>query len=102
MKIRVAILFLTLGSACVMNCAKQSKKVEPVPAAAVELKKDVDPDAYFGTSLSETESDFIANVVASNYADIKFARLAISRSANKKVKEIAKTLADDHAKVLSG
>jgi putative membrane protein len=102
MKARIIIFLLFSASVCLLNCARQMREPDRTAATAVEAKQSVEPDLYFGASLSEAEEDFIANAVASNYADIKFARLAISRSENKKVKEIAKTLADDHSKVLNG
>ena len=58
-------------------------------------------DEFFGKSLSEGDTDFIANVVAANYAEIKFARLALTKSSNPQVKHIATLLEKDHSKVLA-
>jgi putative membrane protein len=101
MKYGVLISLLTLASFCVINCTRQVQEQNNVTAVTGE-KKQVEPDLYFGTSLSEAEADFVANTIASNYADIKFARLAMTRSENKRLQEIAKSLADDHLKVLNG
>lgn len=96
-------MLLTLVSFCAINCTSKRKLPEQNVVTAVTVeKKPVERDLYFGTSLSEAEADFVANTIASNYADIKFARLAIARSDNKRLQEIAKSLADDHMKVLNG
>ena len=58
-------------------------------------------DKFFGKSLSEGDADFIANAVAANYAEIKFARLAFTKSSNLQVKHIATLLEKDHSKVLA-
>jgi putative membrane protein len=100
MKTGIFIL-LSFASTVLLNCARRTQEVDR-PVAAAEPKKEVEPDLYFGTSVNEAEADFIANAVASNYAYIKFAKLAISKSDNKQVKEIATALADDHSKVLNG
>ena len=59
-------------------------------------------DKFFGKSVSERDADFIANAVAANYDEIKFARLALSKSSNPQVKHIATLLERDHSKVLAG
>lgn len=49
----------------------------------------------------EKDADFVAEAVASNYAEIKMAKLASQRSGNPEVKEIARMLEADHTKVLN-
>lgn len=61
-----------------------------------------DSDKFFGKGLSEGDADFIANAVAANYSEIKFARLALTKSSNPQVKRIATLLEKDHSKVLAG
>lgn len=48
----------------------------------------------------EKDADFVASTVASNYGEIKFARLAAQRSSNPEVKRIADMLVKDHTKTL--
>lgn len=55
----------------------------------------------FDTKASEKDADFVANAVAGNYAEIKMAELAKTRSANTEVQAIAAMLVDDHTKVLT-
>ena len=49
----------------------------------------------------EKDADWVANVVAANYGEIKFAGLANERSANPEVKQIATMLVTDHTKTLN-
>jgi putative membrane protein len=49
----------------------------------------------------EKDADWVAEVVAANYAEIKLAKLAQTRAIDPQVKSIAKTLEDDHTKTLN-
>lgn len=50
------------------------------------------------SSLNEADSKFIAQELADGMAEVKFAELAVSKTANPEVKELAQTLAKEHAK----
>jgi putative membrane protein len=58
-------------------------------------------DEKFEDNDMEKDADFVAEAVASNYAEIKMAKLAQQRSANAEVKQIAQMLESDHTKVLN-
>lgn len=55
----------------------------------------------FDDKKKEKDAEFVAEVVASNHAEIELARLASTRSDNPKVKELAKRLEEDHNKLLT-
>jgi putative membrane protein len=57
-------------------------------------------DEKFEDNDMENDADFVANTVAANYGEIKFAELATQRSNNAEVKALAAQLAADHKKVL--
>jgi putative membrane protein len=57
-------------------------------------------DEKFEDNDMENDADFVANTVAANYGEIKFAQLAVDRSSNAEVKRIANMLVKDHTKVL--
>lgn len=57
-------------------------------------------DEKFDDNDMENDADFVANTVAANYGEIKFAELANQRSANAEVKQIASALIADHTKTL--
>src|SRR5687767_12889007 len=48
----------------------------------------------------EKDADFVANTVAANYGEIKFAQLANQRSADPELKKIATMLVTEHTKTL--
>jgi putative membrane protein len=58
-------------------------------------------DEKFEDNDLEKDADFVANTVAANYGEIKFAQLATTRSSNPEVKKIANMLIADHTKVLN-
>jgi putative membrane protein len=58
-------------------------------------------DEKFEDNDMEKDADFVAEAVASNLAEIQMAKLASQRSSNAEVKQLAKMLETDHAKVLS-
>ncbi|HYD92094.1 MAG TPA: DUF4142 domain-containing protein [Flavobacterium sp.] len=58
-------------------------------------------DEKFEDNDMEKDADFVAEAVASNLAEIQMAKLASQRSSNPEVKKLAKTLENDHTKVLA-
>lgn len=58
-------------------------------------------DEKFDDKSMENDADFVANTVAANYGEIKFAGLATQRSANPEVKKAAAMLVEDHTKTLN-
>lgn len=57
-------------------------------------------DEKFEDNDMEKDADFVAQAVASDYAEIKMAELAMQKSTNSQVKDIAKMLQADHTKTL--
>ena len=49
----------------------------------------------------EKDADFIVNTIAGNYAEIKLAKLAQTRSNDKGIKDMAQMLEKDHNQVLN-
>lgn len=58
-------------------------------------------DEKFDDKSMENDADFVANTVAANYGEIKFAGLATQRSANPEVKKAAAMMVEDHTKALN-
>jgi putative membrane protein len=65
-----------------------------------EVAEEANDDKFEDNDM-EKDADFVAEAVASNYAEIKMAKLAQQRSSNAEVKEIARMLEADHTKVLN-
>jgi putative membrane protein len=57
-------------------------------------------DDKFQTNKAEEDADFVAEAVASNIAEIEMAQLAVQRSDNPEIKEIGRTLENEHNKLL--
>ena len=57
-------------------------------------------DEKFQTNKAEADADFIADAVASNISEIELAQLGVQRSNNADIKEIARSLENEHNKLL--
>ena len=55
----------------------------------------------FGTRDDEKDADFIVAAVESSYAEIKFAQLALNKSKDENLKDIATQIEDDNSKILN-
>ena len=53
-------------------------------------------DNHFTSKSSEKEAEFVVETVADNFANLKFAELAIDNSNNKEIKEVAGVIYKDH------
>lgn len=87
----LALLLAVFASAC-----EPSKKQED----SSEMAKDAN-DETFTERDDEKDADFIVNTVAASYAEIKLAQLALSRSSDAEVKQMATVLVADHTKVIT-
>jgi putative membrane protein len=58
-------------------------------------------DEKFEDNDDEKDADFVANTVAANYGEIKFAGLANQNSSNAEVKQVAAMLVTEHTKTLN-
>lgn len=85
-----AVSLLIFVSACEPNKQKES----------VEIAKDVN-DSVLDDRDEEKDADFIVNVVATNYEEVRLAKLALDRSKDDGVKKIATMLETDHAKIIT-
>lgn len=57
-------------------------------------------DKNFDSKSSEKEADFVVETITANYANVRFAQLAMDRSENQSVREIADMIGKDHEKLL--
>ena len=55
---------------------------------------------HFETKSSEKEARFVVETISANFADVKFARLAIDKSENDEVREIAGKVEADHNRLI--
>lgn len=58
-------------------------------------------DSALATKAAEKDAQFVVDVVASNYREIKLAQLAQQKSSNSEIKGVAKMLETDHSAVLN-
>lgn len=58
-------------------------------------------DENFDSRIEENQADFVADAIESNYAEIKMAELASTKSSNKKIQDFAQELVNDQTKTLT-
>ncbi|MBL0744359.1 DUF4142 domain-containing protein [Chryseolinea lacunae] len=81
-----------------VGCGPSKNKEENTDSNEVAEEQNEDK---FETKASERDAEFVANAVAGNYAEIKMAEIAKTRSSNTEVQAIAAMLVDDHTAVLN-
>jgi len=91
---KLAIACLVIGS-MTMACQDETK-----PEESKEVAEDKN-EAKFKTDTSENKAEFVVEAVSGNYAEIQLAQLAIQKSTDKQIKEIAKSLEADHTAALN-
>ena len=87
-KASVVGIYALCISALITGCRNPNENSERI------AKKE--NDRNFGSKASEKEADFVVETIAGNFANVKFAQMAIERSDNEKVKEIAVMIERDH------
>ncbi len=86
---------LILISSC-WACQPSAKQTED----SAEVAKEAN-DSTFTDRDDEKDADFVVNTVAANYAEIKLAQLALNKSSDQKIKDLATELEADHTKILN-
>lgn len=87
----VLLLCVTVITACAPSANKDD---------SAELAKDMN-DATLTDRDEEKDADFLVNTLASTYAQIELSKLALGKSNDTGVKEIAALLEKDHTKILN-
>jgi putative membrane protein len=90
MKKRLLVCFLGV----LVFTACQNKNRE-----SAEIAKEENHD-NFKTREDKQEADFVVEAVAKNYANIRFAQLAMNKSANSDIREVAALIEKDQAEEL--
>ena len=57
-------------------------------------------DKNFETKSSEKEADFVVETIEGNFANVKFAQMAMDRSENVRIKEVAAMIQKDHESLI--
>ena len=94
MKSLTILKMLTLVTFFIVAC-QPNKKQEDSTEIAKEKNEEV-----FEDKDDENDADFVVNAIASNFAEIKLAQLALNKSTDVMVTNAAKMLETDHNKVL--
>src|SRR5688572_3975347 len=89
-KTLTAMMLVLLFTAC------GSKKQED----SAEIAKETN-DAALDDRDDEKDADFIVNTIAANYCEVKLAQLALKRSQDASVKELATMLEADHSQIIT-
>ncbi len=83
-----------LAGSLMVACQDESKPEESKEVAKEQNEQKFDADS------SEEKSAFAVDAASGNLAEIKLAKLAIQKSSNKEVKDIATMLETDHTTAL--
>ena len=97
MKLITIVNTISAVSLIVCMTACEPKQKQDDSAEMAEEKND----STFSDRDDEKDADFVVNTVAGNYAEIKLAQLALNKSSDSKVKEMATKLEADHTKILN-
>jgi len=57
-------------------------------------------DKNFDTKGSEKDADFVVETISGNYANVRFSQLAMERSTDDRVREVAAIIENDHSKLI--
>jgi putative membrane protein len=93
MKISSMIKTLVLAVMIIAGCQPNKNK------DSSEVAKEQN-DAVIDDNKEEKDADFVVNAVAASIAEINLAQLALSKSTDSNLKQMATTLAADHTNVL--
>lgn len=85
---------LMLAGSLIVACQDESKPEESKEVAKEQNEKKFDADS------SQEKSAFAVEAASGNLAEIKLAQLAIQKSSNKEIKDIATMLEADHTAAL--
>ncbi|MDF2190297.1 DUF4142 domain-containing protein [Paraflavitalea sp. CAU 1676] len=88
-------LLLMLAGSLIVACQDESK-----PEESKEVAEEKNEDK-FKTDSSEDKAAFVVDAVSGNIAEVKLAQLAIEKSSDKEIKDIAKSLEADHTAALN-
>jgi putative membrane protein len=88
-------LMMVFAALVMVSCTPKEKTAD-----SNEVAEEANEEK-FEDKKDEKDAEFVADVVASNYAEIELAKLASTRSDNAQVKEVARMLEDDHNKLLT-
>jgi putative membrane protein len=91
---------LTLVSLVSMLACNEAKRDNTENEDSKEVAEEAN-DEKFEDNDAENDADFVANVVAANYGEIKFAGLANQTSSDPELKTIATMLVTEHTKTLN-
>ena len=100
-KIFLATLFSAtmLFAACDSNSNGDADNEDT--AATTKNEAENTNDSALATKAAEKDAEFVVDVIASNYGEVKLAKLVQKRSTNPEIKDVAKVLESDHEAVLS-
>src|SRR5690348_3369433 len=96
MKLTIGLKSILAATLLIAAVACDSKKQEDSTDMAKEQN-----DAVLNDRDDEKDADFVVNAVAANYAEIKLAQLAQTKSSDVAIKEMAALLEKDHAELVN-
>jgi len=101
--IRLLVFALVSGSILFVSCNNENSSGETSSDTTATTKDEAEDqnDSALATKAAEKDAQFVVDVVAFNYGEVKLAKLAQQKSSNKELKDAAKMIETDHLAVLS-
>jgi putative membrane protein len=99
----IAIALLTANSFVVGCDGDSDADGEDISDTTATTRNEAEDknDSAMSNKTAEKEAQFIVDVVASNYGEVKLARLGKQKASNNELREVAGILEQDHSAVLS-
>jgi putative membrane protein len=104
---KIIAIALLVANTILVGCdgdsdAGDAAGVEDTSDTAATTKNEAEDknDSAMSTKTDEKEARFVVDVVASNYGEVKLARLAKQKASNSELKDLAGILEQDHSAVL--
>ena len=99
---KIVALALITANTFLTSCGDGNGTGDSTDTTGTTRKEAEDAnDTALATRAAEKDAQFVVDVVASNYGEVKLAKLAQQKSSHKELKDVAKTLENDHNAVLS-
>ena len=89
--------FIACGDDADQNASDENSDTTAVTRNEAESSND----SVANSKAAEKNAQFVVDVVASNYGEVKLAKLAQQKASNSELKDVAKQLETDHNAVLS-
>ena len=100
---KIFTALLMAASSFFVGCGDAGGSTESNSDTAATTKNEAEDqnDSALANKAAEKDAQFVVDVIAANYGEVKLAKLAQQKSSNKEIQDVAKVLETDHTAVLN-